>query len=261
MLSAVLLSGLLYQVAQNSAPVKEMAGKREPVVRRTVKGKRKGRTLTVGHPGPQSPVVFHFHGETWLPEQSIASVYPDATIVAIYLGDNSDPYRDAYLSVRSFEKLLAEAGARRRPVILTSFSAGYGAIRSILRHSYRRVDGVLLMDGMHTDYLNRGVNPAELDVFLQFAKDATLGRKRMVITHSEVYPGTFASTREATDWLLGQLHLRRLPVIRDGPGGMKQTSEVRHGRMAILGFAGDSATDHVDHFYGMATWLRALRRL
>jgi hypothetical protein len=261
MLSAALLSGLLFHMAQNPSALTEQTRTHDRVAQQAVKGRRNGRALTIGHPGATSPVILHFHGETWLPEQSIASVYPDCTIIAIYLGDNSDPYRDAHKTPRALEALLTEAGARRRPVILTSFSAGYGAIRSILRHSYRRIDSILLMDGLHTDYLNREVNPAELDVFLQFAKDASLGRKRMLITHSEVYPGAFSSTKETADWLLRQLHLRRLPVIRTGPGGMQQTSEVHHGRLVILGFAGDTAPDHVDHFFGMATWLRALRRL
>jgi hypothetical protein len=263
MLSAALLSGLLFQVAQHPSPMREETRSHERFSQKAVKGIRNGRTLTIGHPGPLSPVILHFHGETWLPEQAIASVYPDATVIALHLGDNSDPYRDAFKTQGAFQALLAEAGATsgKRPVILTSYSAGYGAVRAILRHSYARIDSVLLMDGMHSDYVNRDVNPAELDVFLQFAKDAMLGLKRMLITHSEVYPGTFTSTTETSDWLLQQLKMKRLPVLRWGPGGMQQLSEVRRGRLAIMGFAGNSAPDHVDHFYGMATWLRAMRKL
>ena len=83
----------------------------------------------------------------------------------------------------------------------------------------------------------------------------------MLITHSEVFPGTFASTTETTDWLLRQLKLRRRPVLRWGPGGMQQLSEVRRGRLAVMGFAGNSAPDHMDHLHGMATWLRTLRKM
>jgi hypothetical protein len=83
----------------------------------------------------------------------------------------------------------------------------------------------------------------------------------MLITHSEVYPGTFPSTTETTDWLLKQLKLKRMPVLRWGPVGMQQLSDARRGRLVVMGFAGNSAPDHVDHLHGMSAWLRALRRM
>jgi hypothetical protein len=262
MISALLFAGLAMQVGQNPSPVTEATRTHERVVQRNVAtGRRKGRVLTVGHPGPVSPVILHFHGDTWLPEQAIAGAYPDVTIVSLYLGSISDIYQDAYKTPEAFQALLVEAGAGRRPVYLSAFSAGYGAVRAILKHSYRRIDTVLLMDGLHSDYLGKEIDPAGLDVFLQFARDASLGRKRMLITHSEVYPGTFPSTTETTDWLLNQLKLKRRPVLRWGPVGMQQLSDARRGRLVVMGFAGNSAPDHVDHLHGMSAWLRALRRM
>jgi len=263
MLSAALLVGLAFQLPQNPSPTTEDTRSHERVPQQAAKGRRSGRALILGHPRAQSPVILHFHGDTWLPEQSVAAAYPDATVIAIQVGSGSDVYQDAVKTPEAFQALLTEAGAPtgKRPVILSSFSAGYGAVRAILRHSYNRIDTVLLMDGLHSGYADKNVDPAGLDVFLQFAKDATVNRKRMLITHSEVFPGTFASTTETTDWLLRQLKLRRLPVLRWGPGGMQQLSEVRRGHLTIMGFAGNSAPDHVDHFNGMATWLRTLRRM
>ena len=263
MLAAALLAGLVFQMAQNPSPMTEETRSHQRVSRQTVKGRRIGRALLIGQPGPLAPLILHFHGDAWLPEQAVASAYANATVLAVQAGSSSDPYNELVKDPDSFQKLLAEAGAAgsKRPIVLSSFSAGYGAVRAILRHSYQRIDSVILMDGMHTDYLDRRPDPAGLDVFLQFAQDAAAGRKRLLITHSEVFPGTFASTTETADWLLAQLKLRRMPVLRWGPLGMQQLSEVRRGRLLILGFAGNSAPDHVDHFHGMATWLRALRRL
>jgi len=263
MLSAALIAGLAFQIAQNPSPMTEDTRSHDRITQKSPKGRRAGRVLIIGHPGSSSPVILHFHGDTWLLEQSVADVYPAATVIAIQIGSGSDVYQDAVKTSEAFQALLAEAGAAtgKRPVVLSSFSAGYGAVRAILRHSYNRVDAVLLMDGLHSEYVGKAVDPAGLDVFLQFAKDAAAGRKRMLITHSEVFPGTFASTTETADWLLRQLKFRRLPVLRWGPGGMQQLSEMRRGRLAIMGFAGNSAPDHVDHFHGIATWLRALRRM
>jgi hypothetical protein len=150
-------------------------------------------------------------------------------------------------------------------VYLTAFSAGYGAVRAILRHSGERVDGVLLMDGMHAGY-ETGTRPGpvmgeDVAAFLDYARRAAAGEKKMLITHSEVFPGTFASTTETADWLLEKLGLRRRAVLRWGPVGMQQVSEVRKGRLVVAGFAGNSAPDHVDHLHGMARWLKMLRGL
>ncbi|MBI2688210.1 MAG: hypothetical protein HYX27_18045 [Acidobacteria bacterium] len=263
MISAALLAGLALQLAQNPSPMTDATRRHERITQKPPAGHRKGRAVIFGQPGPASPIIIHFHGDSWLPEQAIASVYTNVTVIAIQAGNGSDSYQDVVKSPEVFQALLAEAGAAntRRPVILTSFSAGYGAIRAILRHSYKRIDSILLMDGLHAGYQDHDADPADLNVFLQFAKEAALGRKRMLITHSEVFPGTFASTTETSDWLLHQLRLRRVPVLRWGPVGMQQLSDARRGRLAILGFAGNSAPDHVDHFHGMATWLRALRRM
>ena len=267
MISALLYAGLAMQVGptptpQNPSPMTEATRTHDRVVQRKVAaGRRKGRVLIVGHPGPASPVILHFHGDGWVAEQAIAGVFPDVTVVSLYLGSISDIYQDAYKTPEAFQALLTEAGAGRRPVYLSAFSAGYGAVRAILKHSYRRIDTVLLMDGLHSDYLGRDVDPVGLDVFLQFARDASLGRKRMLITHSEVYPGTFPSTTETTDWLLKQLKLKRMPVLRWGPVGMQQLSDARRGRLVVMGFAGNSGPDHVDHLHGMSAWLRALRRV
>ncbi len=97
--------------------------------------------------------------------------------------------------------------------------------------------------------------------FASFARAAVRGEKRFLVAHSEIFPGTFASTTETADWLLRTLGLRRTPVLRWGPRGMQQLSEVHPGRFELLGFAGNSAPDHVDHLHAMPELLaRALER-
>ena len=97
--------------------------------------------------------------------------------------------------------------------------------------------------------------------FAAFARAAVRGEKRFLVTHSEIFPGTFASTTETADWLLRALGLRRTSVVRWGPRGMQQLSEVRAGRFELLGFAGNSAPGHIDHLHAMPEFLvRALKR-
>src|SRR5690606_9999169 len=90
-----------------------------------------------------------------------------------------------------------------------------------------------------------------LTEFTAFARAATAGEKRFLITHSEIFPGTFASTTETADWLLTQLGLRRTAVLQWGPRGMQQLSSVQAGGFEMLGYAGNSAPDHVDHLHAL----------
>jgi hypothetical protein len=86
------------------------------------------------------------------------------------------------------------------------------------------------------------------------------GKKRFLITHSEIFPGTFASTTETADWLLDELRLARTAVLKWGPRGMQQLSEASSGGFELLGFAGNSAPDHVDHFHALPEMLARLLR-
>jgi hypothetical protein len=88
-----------------------------------------------------------------------------------------------------------------------------------------------------------------------------LPRKTNLITHSEIFPGTFVSTTEATDYLLNALGLKREPVLKWGPLGMQQLSETKRGRFAVLGFAGNAAPDHIDHLHALQWFLAALLQL
>ena len=148
---------------------------------------------------------------------------------------------------------------------LTAFSAGHGAIRAILRdpRHFAAVHGVLLLDGMHTSYVPEGMvleaggtlDTTNLTAFADFARAARRGEKRFVVTHSEIFPGTFASTTETADWLLRAVGLRRTPLLAWGPRGMQQLSETHAGRFELLGFAGNTAPDHVDHLHAMPEFL------
>ncbi len=220
-------------------------------------------------------LVVHFHGAAWLPHQAASRLGTAAVAAAVNLGAGSGGYHRAFAEPSTFDSLItavsrevAAAGAktaRVRRVVLVGFSAGHGAIRAILRDArhFETVDAVLLLDGMHTSYVPEGtvldkggtIDTTNLVAFAEFARAAVRGEKRFVVTHSEIFPGTFASTTETADWLLRALSLRRTPVLRWGPRGMQQLSEVRAGGFEVMGFAGNSAPDHVDHLHAMPEFL------
>lgn len=122
---------------------------------------------------------------------------------------------------------------------------------------------MVLADAMHASYDPEGkpgkVDPEGIAPFVEFAREVVAGRKRFVIAHSEVYPGTYASTTECADALAEALGLKPRALLKWGPLGMQQVSEVRAGRLRILGFAGNSAPDHTDHFHALGSWLRLVK--
>jgi hypothetical protein len=220
-------------------------------------------------------LVVHFHGAAWLPQQAVAGIARHAAVAVVNLGTGSSVYHRAFAGPTVFDSLLASVAREVSAVVgkevpvgrltLAGFSAGHGAIRAILgepRH-FAKIDAVLLLDGMHTSYVPEGtvlaaggtLDTTNLVAFANLARAAVRGEKRFVVTHSEIFPGTFASTTETADWLLKALGVRRTPVLRWGPRGMQQLSEARGGRFELLGFAGNSAPDHVDHFHAMPEFL------
>jgi len=224
-----------------------------------------------GVKAPGAPVLFFFHGGTWLPE--VGAARNKMAVVSVQAGSGSGTYARLFEDSVRFPSLLQEAetkaGGRLGRVMLGGWSAGCGSIRQILKspESYARVDGALMIDGIHTDYVDGKPGPLEskiggenLEVWQQLARDAMAGRKRVIVTHSEIFPGTFASTTETADYLLRQLNLTRRAVLKWGPMGLQQLSEAREGKFLLIGYAGNSAPDHVDQLHSLPFYLKLLRQ-
>ena len=122
---------------------------------------------------------------------------------------------------------------------------------------------IILLDGIHASYipekqvLYKGgkIDSLQLNPFLEFAQKAINGEKRMLITHSSIFPGTYASTTESTDYLIRKLGLERKPILIQGPVGMQQVGETISGKLTILSYAGNTAPDHIDHLHGLYYFL------
>ncbi len=219
---------------------------------------------------PPCDLVVHFLGASWLPMEAGEDSGWPLVIASVNLGAGSARYArpfaaDPTLYTRLRERIAAQSPPLRA-TYLSGFSAGYGAIREILTQQPDAIDGVLLIDGLHTGYLPErkviaeggALDETKLAPFVRYAERAARGEKRFVVTHSEIFPGTFASTTETTDYLLKHLGMTRTPVVKFGPHGMQQLSESRRGSFAVLGFAGNSGPDHIDQLHGLPTFLPML---
>lgn len=228
--------------------------------------------------GAAATLLVHFHGTAYIPEQAVAAESRDYLLAVINLGAGSGVYERAFAnaalllalrdSVQRGVQLRLGRSVSLPRIVLSGFSAGSGAIRAILRTDSiaSLVNGVLFLDGIHTSYVPEGrvqalggtLDSTRLESIVRYARRAMRGETQMVVTHSEIFPGTFASTTETADYLLRELALARTPVLAWGPVGMQRLSEAVRGGFRLEGFAGNSAPDHIDHYHGFAQFLKSL---
>jgi hypothetical protein len=259
------------QQAQNPSPMVEHTRTHQRLAEEHPAGRREKLELGTLYlpPGRPRALLLFFHGGTWLPE--VAAARNGVAVVTVQAGSGSGTYSRLFDDETRFAKLVAEAEAKAGTtfprVLLGGWSAGCGAVRRILQipEAYRRVDGVLLIDGIHTDYTDGKPGPLEskiggdnLRIFETVGKDAIAGQKRVIVTHSEIFPGTFASTTETADYLLRELGVPRRAVLKWGPMGLQQLSEAKSGKFVLRGYAGNSAPDHVDQLHAVPVWLKEL---
>lgn len=280
--------------AQNPSPMVERARRHE----RVQPGQPPGIAFAVDSVMPRPVDVFipdgapatggsdertllvHVFGASYVPMRAVASAPGRYVLAVVNLGGGSAAYERPLsdsaawttLVRRVREETSARSGGRVRVgrVIVSAFSAGYGGVRALLsdERTAATIDAVILLDGLHTSYVPElkvlaeggALDTTKLVPFLRFARRAVAGEAGLLVTHSEIFPGTFASTTETTDWLIAALGLSRTPVLAWGPGGMQQLSEVRRGRLTILGFAGNTGPDHIDHLHGLTEFLAQVER-
>ena len=212
-------------------------------------------------------LLVFFHGGDFLPELAVAS-QRNMAVITIQAGAGSGSYVKLFTDPTRFLRLIAEAEAKSGltfgEIDLGGWSAGCGALRQILGDpaSYDRVSGVLCIDGVHTGYVNDKPGPEESQIetdnlqnWLRLGRDAMAGKKRFILTHSEIFPGTFASTTETADYLLREWGLVAHPVVKWGPMKTQMLSEERAGGLLVAGFAGNSAPDHVDQLHSLPEYL------
>ncbi len=138
-------------------------------------------------------------------------------------------------------------------VVVSSFSAGFGGVRALLKvpEHFARIDGLVMADSIYCGYTGdpkeRHVDPSLMDGFRRFALEAAAGRKVFLITHSALVPDGYASTSETADFLIRALGGAAEPIQVEWAKGWNQTRAFAQGRFVVLGFAGTEGPDHMSH--------------
>ncbi len=220
-------------------------------------------------------LLVHFHGHPPLVASNfIRSDLPGALVVLNERGLSSAyarPYRDP----GTFESLLAvvrtHAGAARGHavgegrLVVSSFSAGYGAVRELLAQPVAdRITDLVLADSLYAGHVvasdgTRVPDPAQMAGFERWAVRAARGEVGMVVTFSELVPGDYASTGETADRLRAAAGLEWIRSPDIGPDGRWQLAAADQGRLRLRRTLGDTGDAHMEHLRRIAAAWRLLR--
>jgi len=219
-------------------------------------------------------VALHLHGAASVVEPALAELdWPAVLIVFNRSGLSSayaKPFSDPALFPRLLDKAI-KALSDRYPgeslevgeVLVSSFSAGFGGVREILKDpaSFDRIDALVLADSLYCGYssdpADKRLDPDLMRDFERFAREAAAGRKRLLVTHSAQVPEGYGSTTETADSLIAVTGAAIEPTDIDWGDGWRQTRRAFKGRFEVLGFAGEGAADHMRHLKRIAElWKR-----
>jgi hypothetical protein len=210
-------------------------------------------------------ITVHFHGAAWFAIDEHRRRGLAEPLVAIYAGEGSSVYRAAFEDADDWPRLLsdvlAELGAPEDAIFervdVTSFSAGYGAVRELLKQPDppKLVRRIILADSMYSSFTSdRDHTPLkeQIDPYVEFARAATRGEKAFVVTYSEVPTETYANSAACAEALVkavgGKLATVRagsLPATRDPLFPLKFRFD--QGAFHVWGYGGKDAQAHMTH--------------
>jgi len=220
--------------------------------------------------GGKVHLVLHLHVSVGYAERNLMLADKDAVLVTVVLPGLSDVYSELFRDPTALRTILTEVPEKLKELnatcmdavvadlTITSFSAGFGGVREILRDPelYETVDTLIMADSIHARLAEgdgpRAAEPEDLEGFRQFAEDAAAGRKRMLITHSEIQPETYASTTETTRYLLECVGGAPEPVDETWVDAWHCTSRCKVGDLLVYGFTGTTGIEHMQHLWH--TW-------
>lgn len=232
-------------------------------------------------PSGEAELSIHFHGTAWFAVQEHVRRGSMMPFASFNVPGSSDGFAAAFRDPGAFDRLLdgaaremvargAPVGTRIARVQLSSFSAGYAAVREILRHpsNVDRIERVVLADSLYApdDPATAGTDVRRPDVsalqpFIDFARLAADGKKTFLATHSSVPP-----LRSITPWTNLETIARHIDpalvpaAVGDdtGPPEFPLVSRIDRGRFHVWRYGGDNTDAHLTHLRHVADFWIAL---
>ena len=210
--------------------------------------------------GDLVPLAVHFQGGVTIAEENFVRTGRDGVLIASTLSGFSSAFSRPYRDPAAFAELLS-AGERElsqrfdRPlrfgsILITFFSAGYGAVRELLEEPefFARIDALVAADSIYASVVASDVRAPRAEQmidFVRFAQAAARGEKTFVLVHGS-YQTDYASTAECADMILAAVAGERVPSARFTERGVPIASEFHQRGFHLYTSAEATAGIHVD---------------
>lgn len=214
-------------------------------------------------------VLIHFHGDVGTVGKALLRSRFDGHLAVVNFPGLSSayakPFADEPQLLDQIPKTAWEiahgmsdnpGGHHWKSISVSSFSAGYGAIRELRKsdQNAKRITAIVTADSIYAAHEksseDRRVDAEHMRGFLKFAQLATTGEKRFVLSHS-AQATPYASTTETADYLLRSLGIPREPDAAIQRDGFRQSTRATQGRFVVLGFEGTSGRDHLRNLHNI----------
>lgn len=214
-------------------------------------------------------IVVFFHGAAWCAEQTFYDVRKNAALVTV----NGVQYESAFRQPEAFAGIIAAATGTLEQnriaagplgkLCVASFSAGYAAVRDILRqpHFVHVITDVVLADSLYAPRVKGATHelePAAMQPFLDYARRAAAGECgfwfSQLFPPEEIYRDN--TTTLAAYYLTDRLGIERRPSSGRSSRGAAILYRAERMNFHVLGYAGMTNQDHADHFYAWGDLLR-----
>lgn len=214
-------------------------------------------------------VLVHFHGAP----ETVCSAFARSEMATVLVVVNFRGLSSAYSTpfatdatllsqiLQRSRRSLRESNARIdadgwKRISVSSFSAGYGAVREILKtpENFETIEAIVAADsiyaGLQSETPERRVDTEHMRDFLRFATLATENKKSFLLSHS-AQPTPYASTTETADYLLDALMIGRTTDSTIINAAWQQVTAATRRGFVVLGFAGESGQDHLQHLHNI----------
>lgn len=224
-------------------------------------------------PGSVADLLVHFHGDPQTMWNNAKYARLNTIIVTVNYSGLSSAYSTPFSNASLFQSLLDEALTKVRQQAdipdnlqwdrlgVSSFSAGYGAVREILKSaSYRnQIDALLAADSLYATTAGDGTPlDSQMVDYKTFATLAKNGQKTFLFSHSQVPTYTYESTGECGDELMQHLGLSATPFNANGLGTLNFYRQAHSGNFHLWGALGTDGDSHLEHLRYIGQFLKEL---
>ena len=209
------------------------------------------------------PLCVHFQGALAAAEENFARMERGGVLLASTIQGRSSAFAAPYRDPEAFHALLAagEAALSARagrpmhfdPLVITFWSAGYGAVRELLADAalFARIDALVSADSIYATVVADDVRAPCIDDmtgFVRFAQAAARGDKTFVLAHGR-YQTDYASTAETAALLRAAVAAHHLPVLEFTERGVPIAFASHQRGFHCYEFDEATAGIHVDCLY------------